>query len=229
VRLTQAGESLLGYARRILDLNDQALATLGAAHLEGPVRIGAMDDYGTRFLPQIIARFCADHPRVAVELHTGLTSLLVDQLGKRFDLVLAMHPAGSRRGELVRREVTIWAGSRVHPTYERDPLPLALAPQGCLFREWAMAALDKAGRRWQLAYMSPSLGACEAAAAAGLAITVVKASMMPPTLRPLGADERLPKLPASDIALHRAPRPRAAQAAARLGDFIVEQLRDGSA
>src|ERR1041385_7702419 len=63
IRLTQPGEALLGYARRILDLNDEALENLTRAPLEGPVRIGAMDDYGTRLLPSVIARFCADHPR----------------------------------------------------------------------------------------------------------------------------------------------------------------------
>jgi len=184
-------------------------------------------------LRNLVARLREERRRVVVLASGdpncyGIGPLLVEQLGKRFDLVLAMHPAGSRRGELIRRETTVWAGSRVHAAHERDPLPLALAPQGCLFREWSMAALDKAGRRWQLAYMSTSLGACEAAAAAGLAVTVVKASMMPASLRALTAQDGLPKLPAADIALHRAPRLRAAQAAARLGDFIVEQLRDGS-
>lgn len=231
VRLTRHGEALLGYARRILDLNDEALHSLTEAQIEGPVRIGAMDDYGTRCLPQLIARFCADHPRVSVELHTGLTGLLIEQLGSHFDLVLAMHPLGARKGEPLRREATVWAGSRTHDTHARDPLPLALAPQGCLFREWAMGALDEAKRPWRLAYMSPSLGAAEAAAQAGLAVTVVKASMMPASLRALGPRDGLPKLPAAEIALHRASRSRAsgaAIAAGRLGDFIVESLRDGS-
>jgi len=233
VRLTRDGEALLSYARRILTLNDEALAAMGRERLEGPVRIGAMDDYGTRYLPELIARFCADHPRVSVELHTGLTGLLLEHLGRRFDLVLAMHPAGgNHRGEPVRREAAVWAGSRVHDVHKRDPLPLALYPQGCLFREWAMTALDKAERPWRLAYMSPSLGAVEAAAAAGLAITVVKGSMVPAGLRALGRTEGLPRLPLADIALHRAPRssraPAAGRAAERLGDFIVENLRDGS-
>ncbi len=228
VRLTRDGESLLGYARRLLALQDEALNALAAERIEGPVRIGAMDDYGTRVLPALIAGFCADHPRVAVELHTGLTSLFVDQLGRRFDLVLAMHPAGSRRGEVVRRESTIWAGSRTHAAHERDPLPLALAPQPCLFRDWSLAALDKAERRWRIAYTSPSLGAVEAAAASGLAVTVLKASMLPPALRALTTRDGLPKLPAAEIALHRAPK-SGSRAAGRLGDYLVETLRNGSA
>ena len=228
VRLTHHGEAFLGYARRLLALQDEALQALAAERIEGPVRIGAMDDYGTRVLPGLIAEFCADHPRVAVELHTGLTAVFVEQLGRRFDLVLAMHPAGSGRGEVVRRETTVWAASRTHALEERDPLPLALSPQPCLFRDWVLAALDKVGRPWRLAYMSPSLGAVEAAAACGLAITPLKGSMMPPSLRALTARHGLPPLPGSEIALHRAVN-AANLAASRLGDYLVEALRDGSA
>lgn len=228
VRLTHHGEAFLGYARRLLALQDEALQALAAERVEGPVRIGAMDDYGTRLLPGLIAGFCADHPRVAVELHTGLTATFVEQLGRHFDLVLAMHPAGAGRGEVVRRETTVWAASRTHALEERDPLPLALAPQPCLFRDWALAALDKAARPWRLAYLSPSLGAVEAAAACGLAITPLKGSMLPPTLRILTARNGLPPLPDSEIALHRAPS-AANRAASRLGNYLVEALRDGSA
>ena len=227
IRLTRDGESLLGYARRLLALQDEALNALAAERVEGPVRIGAMDDYGTRILPGLIATFCRDYPAVAVELHTGLTSQFVEQLGSRFDLVLAMHPAGTRRGEVVRQEAAIWAGSRTHAAHEQDPMPLALAPQPCLFRDWATAALDKAGRRWRVSYMSPSLGAVESAAAAGLAVTVLKASMLPPTLRALPHGRRLPKLPAAEIALHRGPK-GGSPAVGRLGDYLVEALRDGS-
>jgi DNA-binding transcriptional LysR family regulator len=213
VRLTRHGEAFLGYARRMLALQEEAFRALAAERVEGPVRIGAMDDYGTRVLPGLIAAFCRDYPSVSV--------------GRRFDLVLAMHPAGTRRGEVVRREATIWAGSRTHATHERDPVPLALAPQPCLFRDWSLAALDKAERRWRLAYMSPSLGAVEAAAASGLAVTVLKASMLPPTLRALTPRDGLPKLPAAEIALHRAAK-SGSRAAGKLGDYLIETLRDGS-
>lgn len=95
-------------------------------------------------------------------------------------------------------------------------------------RKTALAALDTAGRRWHLAYVSPSLGAVAAAVASGLAVTVGKAGTLPPALRRLGPDDGLPPLPPVEIALHRAPGdlPRAA---ARLGDVIAAGLRDGRA
>jgi DNA-binding transcriptional LysR family regulator len=82
-------------------------------------------------------------------------------------------------------------------------LPLALYPQGCLFRKWAIEALDAAGKPWRLAFVSHSLAAVEAIVAQGLAITVVKAGTLPSKLRPLSDRTGMPRLPAANICLHR--------------------------
>ena len=226
VRITRDGEAFLAYARRLILLNDEALNAVKRGRVEGAVRLGCMDDYATRVLPPILAQFAADHPAVSVEVHTGLTAHMLKQLGPRFDLVLAMHPAGTGRGQLVRRERPVWAASRRHTI--ADPVPLALYPDGCLFREWALAALDASGRAWRLAFMSPSLGAVEAAVAAGLAVSVFKAGAMARALRVLSPRDGFRRLPMVDIVLHRAPDIRN-RAAARLAEMLGDALRDGSA
>ena len=231
VRMTRDGETFLAYARRLILLNDEALTAVKRGRVEGAVRLGCMDDYATRVLPPILAQFAADHPAVSVEVHTGLTAHMVKQLGERFDLVLAMHaagthPTGTGRGQVVRRERPVWAASRHHAI--ADPVPLALSLDGCMFREWAIAAMDAAGRKWRLAYMSPSHAAVEAAVAAGLAVSVFKAGTVAHGLRLLRPRDGFKRLPAVDIVLHRAPEIRN-QAAARLGDVLGDALRDGSA
>ena len=219
VCLTAAGEVLAGYARRMLALNDEALATLGAGALAGTVRLGAMDDYATRILPAILATFAAREPAVRLEVQTGLTGRLLEQLGRGLDLVLAMHPAGVSRGQVVRREAALWVGPVGCRALAAAVLPLALAPPGCLFRAWALAALDGAGRRWRIVHESPSLGALEAAVGAGLAIGVGKAGTADGSLRRLGPSLGLPPLPEADIALHRAPG--IAAPAARLAEHLA--------
>jgi DNA-binding transcriptional LysR family regulator len=64
VALTAEGEALLGYARRILKLHEEAVATLTRPDLVGTVRIGIPDDYVMRFLPGILTRFAQAYPRV---------------------------------------------------------------------------------------------------------------------------------------------------------------------
>jgi DNA-binding transcriptional LysR family regulator len=181
-----------------------------------------MDDYATRILPPMLAAFAVLEPAVRLEVQTGLTGRLLEQLGRSLDLVLAMHPAGLGRGQALRREAALWIGATDTRPWRQPVLPLALAPPGCLFRAWALAALDGIGRRWRIVYESPSLGALEAAVAAGLAIGVGKAGTIGGTVGPLGPAAGLPPLPEADIALHRAPGLGAP--AARLAEHLVRAL-----
>ena len=204
VDLSPAGEGLLGYARRLLVLNDEAVGRLREHTVEGIVRLGAMDDYGTAILPSLLASFVAGYPRIHIEMETGLTATMMDRLGEDFDLLIAMHSEGAGGGAFLRREQAVWAAGPSHTVEEQHPLPIALYPQGCLFRKWAMEALDTARRPWRLAFVSHSLAVVEAIAAQGLAVTVVKAGTFPSTLRPLSDRDGMPRLPAADIRLHRA-------------------------
>ncbi|MGF6230748.1 DNA-binding transcriptional LysR family regulator [Inquilinus ginsengisoli] len=223
LRLTPAGEVLLGYARRILSVSAEAMGRLRDLQVEGVVRLGVMEDYGTRLVPPLLAGFAAAHPRIQVEMVTGLTTPMLPRLGERFDLVLAMHAAGDGGGTFLRREQAVWAAGRDVAVEERTPLPLALYPQGCLFRAWAMASLDAAGQPWRLAFVSHSLAAVTAIAAQGLAVTVVKAGLLPPELRRLSDRDGLPPLPEADIRLHRAP------GLAPAGELLAQHLADGLA
>ena len=224
VDLSSAGEGLLGYARRILALNDEAVARLREHKIEGVVRLGVMDDYGTLVVPRLLAGFVAGYPLIHVEMETGLTSSMPARLGEAYDLVIAMHPQGRGDGELLRREQAVWAASVSQTVEEQDPLPVALYPQGCLFRKWAIDALDAANRRWRLAFVSHSLAAVESIAAQGLAVTVLKASTFPTRLRTLTSNDGLPPLPAADICLHRAPN--LSRAAALLADHLRTAIRN---
>jgi DNA-binding transcriptional LysR family regulator len=222
VDLSAAGERLLDYARRILSLNEEAVGRVREQRVEGRVRLGVMDDYGTLLLPPLLASFIANYPLIDVEMETGLTSTMTDRLGKTYNLVIAMHPEGHSEGELLRCEQAVWAASADHRVEESDPLPVALYPQGCLFRSWAMQALDKANRPWRLAFVSHSLAAVEAIAAQGLAVTVVKSGTFPSRLRRLSARDGLPPLPRAEIRLHRAPK--LSRAATLLADHLVASL-----
>jgi len=221
VDLSPAGEGLLGYARQILNLNEEAIGRLAERKIEGVVRLGVMDDYGICVVPALLAGFLAGYPRIHVEMETGLTASMPARLGEAYDLVIAMHPEGRGDGEFLCRERAVWATSASHAVERQEPLPVALYPQGCLFRKWAMEALDAARRPWRLAFVSHSLAAVEAVAAQGLAVTVVKAGTFPPRLRPLSDQDGLPALPAADICLHRSNNLSPA------GALLADHLRAG--
>ncbi|EKE73918.1 LysR family transcriptional regulator [Oceanibaculum indicum] len=222
VRLSRAGEGLIGYARRILLLGEEAVGRLRTDAVRGAVRIGVMEDYGTCLLPPILAGFAEAHPAIDIEMQTGLTGSMIERLGEAYDLVIAMHPEGTGGGQLLRRERPVWAAGIGRAVETIDPLPLALYPQGCLFRRWVLEALDAARRPWRLAFVSHSLGAVAAVAAQGLAVTVVKAATFPPGLRALSPLDGVPSLPVAEIRLHRAAT--LTPAAALLADHLAAAL-----
>jgi DNA-binding transcriptional LysR family regulator len=219
VDLTPSGEGLLGYAKRILTLNEEAIEYLREHRLEGAVRLGVMDDYGSKVLPPLLSSIVGNYPGIHVEMETGLTAHMLPRLGESFDLVVAMHPVGAGGGEFLRREQAVWAASAHHSIEKAEPLPIALYPQGCLFRKWAMEALDRERRPWRLAFVSHSLAAVESIATQGLALTVVKSGTFPKKLRALTERDGMPQLPAADICLHRAPN--LSRAASLLADHLV--------
>ncbi len=224
VAVTAEGQLLLGYAKRLLQLNDEALARLLRPQVDGAVLIGTPDDYATSFLPGVLARFARAAPRVRVDVACDESVDLIGEVeAGRLDLALLTRTPAMRGGEAVRRERLVWCAVPGSPALEAAPLPLALFPEGCLFRQLVAQAFDVAGRDWRIAYSSPSLTGIGAAVSAGLAVTVLAESTVPPGLQVLGAEAGLPKLPTVEIALFR--RPEALSPAAQLlAQHIIETL-----
>jgi DNA-binding transcriptional LysR family regulator len=224
VRLTRDGELLLTYARRMLSLNDEAMAALRPAVAARPVRIGSPDDYATMLLPRVLARFAETHPGVPVEVICDNSVDLVPALeAGRYDLALVTQHAGAAGGTLVRREPLVWVAPPEEGIERQDPLPLALFPQGCLCRGYAVRALEGIGRAWRVAIASDSVVAIHGAVLGGLGVTAMEACTVPPGLRVLGADDGFPGLPPVDIALHLAPG-RTPSTVRTLAGAIVEVL-----
>ena len=203
-RLTPDGEALLGYARRLLKLHDEAVSVLSCPDLSGLVRIGTPDDYVDRFLPEILARFARAFPRVQVEVNCEPSVNLRRMLAEhRLDLALITCTPGAETGEILRREPIVWATAERHLAHENEPLPLALFQPGCPLRGWALAGLNEIGRPYRIAYTSASISGILAAVTAGLAVTVLCRSVLPVGVRPLSVDEGFPTLPQASITLHR--------------------------
>ena len=224
VQLTEQGQVLLEYARRLIALNDEALGSLRSDDVTGKVRIGANNYYATTILPPLLARFCKAYPEVQIEMHTGVAADMSRRLGHAFDLVINVHAAGSGTGHLLRREQLHWVASATDSPHQRDPLPLALLPHGALTRDYAIAALGKIGRAWHLAQETSNIAAMEACAAAGLAVAVFqRSSIHSPHLCFLTEADGLPVLPQVDIRLETAERylPRAA---VKLHEFLLQTL-----
>ncbi len=225
VALTVDGELLLGHARRILHAHRQALAAFDSSALEGSVVFGTPDDYGSTFLPGILARFAETNPRVHVEVVCEPTVNLLPRLAEgSVDLALITHGHGDNSGIVVHQEPMVWVTSARHCVHEQDPLPLALYQPGCPFRQWALEALAAQGRASRVAYTSVSLTGIEAALRAGLAVSVLGLSNVPDGMQVLTQQDGFPPMPDYTIALRRAPG-REAPLLDRVEQHIIDSFR----
>ena len=233
--LTPTGETLLAYARRLIELNDEAVAAARGVELEGWVRIGLQEDFGETLLPEALGRFARAHPRVRVEARVERNAALIDGVTSgALDLALAWDggvatPHAERIAETAMRWIGPAGRDDLWRAADGEPLPVAVMEAPCLFRRVAIDALDLAGLSWRLAFVSASLAGVWAATAAGLGFAVRTALGLPKNLRALAEDENgLPALPSLGLKLHRAeaePGP----ATRRLAAIVAETLRDAVA
>ncbi|WP_432058498.1 LysR substrate-binding domain-containing protein [Streptomyces sp. bgisy022] len=216
VELTEDGEAMTGFARRILDVQEQAARHFAGTRVRGRLRFGASEDFVLTRLPEILERFRHDHPEVDLELTVELSGTLHERLAAgRLDLVLAKRRPEDAGGELVWRDELVWVGApglRVDP--ER-PVPLIVYPPPGITRALALRALERQGREWRIVCTSGSLNGLVAAARAGLGVMVHARGLVPPGLARLPERTGLPEPGRVDFVVARGDRRTSARDAAQ--------------
>jgi DNA-binding transcriptional LysR family regulator len=203
-RLTEDGERLLDYARRIVRLNSECIASFNESELVGRVRLGLPDDYADRYLPEILARFARSNPRAEVTVMCEPSPNLIDRIQSGdLDLAIITHVDRHGPSEIVRVEQLLWVSSARSGVHEEAPVPLALGRPTCDWRHSATEALESAGRPFRILYVSWHSTAVGAAVLAGLAVSVLPESAVRPGMRILGPSDGFPALPSCKIGLIR--------------------------
>jgi len=230
--LTDAGETFMAYAKRLLALNDEAASAIRAADLAGSVRIGLQEDFGERVLTDILGAFARAHPRVRIEARVTRNAELLDLLNSgRLDLALAwdsgtdpVQAQAECLGKLPMRWIGASDSGQLQAQDRETCVPLVVFEAPCMMRSHAIQALDRAGLPWRIAFISSSLSGIWAAIAAGLGVTVRTQAGLPETLR-IKTD--LPALPDIRLMLHFAhaePTPPVHRLAHILRDNLNQRL-----
>jgi len=225
--LTEAGDRVHAYARRILELNDEAVHAVRGAAIDGVVRFGLPGDFAESWLPAALGQFRKAYPAVRVDVLVEPNRLLLERLDRgELDLVLALNQGARADAERLATLPMTWIGPAGTGEVVRSDgvLDLALYQPPCFFRQAGTAALDRAGIAWRPAFVTASLHSLWAGVAAGLGITVRTAADLPPSLMRLDERHGLPLLPGVDLCLHTAPGPRSA-ALTHLRQAVMEQAQ----
>ena len=176
--LTSTGGALLPYARRILRLHDEAAAAVDAVTQKRSLRLGISDEHAIAFLPAVMPAFAAAFPEVQLEVQCDLSTRLVELLeGGELDLALTIRHGPTATGLIVAREQLCWVAAEDFTHHPLDPLPLALNPEGCIFRAHAFASLARIQRALRVVYVSSSPTGINLAVEAGMAATVKRDSL----------------------------------------------------
>lgn len=203
-RLTEEGERLLSYARRLLRLNRETLAAFDDGRLEGHIRIGTPDDYADRFLPEIMGRFARSNPRVEMSVVCEPTVNLVEHIRRgTIDIALITHDDERSVSEVVRREPLLWVTSANHSVHREDVIPLAVGRPTCLWRRTAIEGLDAMDRDYRILFTSWSATVIIAAVMSGLAISILPECALRPGMRVLGEADGFASLPDCRIGIMR--------------------------
>lgn len=223
VRLARNGQNLITRARQILTLLDQTAGSLRTEPLEGNLRVGIPEEYGTSILPSVLAHFAESHPAVRVTVHCEASPALDQAIAKGdLDLAVVLIDSGQVEGEILVHDPTVWVTSASHAVHQQDPLPVAMYDHDCWWHDWALKTLDDRGRPYRVAYASRSAAGLAAAVTAGLAVAVLGQSTMPAGARVLRPEEGFTSLPGSSIMLRRGGGPLS-----RATDSMAEAIRDG--
>lgn len=203
--LTEAGETTLAYARRMLALNDELMDTMHGATLAGLIRIGCPQDFSP-ILPGVLSHFATLYPRMQVELHIEGNAALADSLEKQqLDLALVIGQADRAAAVTIGELKLVWIASTLFTPPGDQPLPIAVLGPQCAFRKWAIQQLEEITRSYRIAATSPSLNGLWAAVLGGLGITARTALGLPADLICGPSLFGLPALGGMPVTLHRNP------------------------
>ncbi|MEM8837069.1 MAG: LysR family transcriptional regulator [Pseudomonadota bacterium] len=220
---TEAGEALVDYARQIITLNDEAARVMGASVAPEPVRLGLPQDFYDDVMPETVKAFSKCHPDAHITVRAGNNHTIYEDVeAGRLDGAIAFFPKNSgAKGELLCELPLLWLAHEGFSEPQQDSvIPLVLFNHPCLFRQIALAALDRAGTKWRAALTTPSLPAVWSALRSDFGIGVRIAHNQPDDIVDVSHWASLPELPPVELRLLRR------QHAAPLANEMIALLKE---
>jgi DNA-binding transcriptional LysR family regulator len=219
---TEQGERLVTYARRILALEQEARDVVARPAGEGVVRLGIPEDFAAYRLTELLSDFARSRPGLRLDVRCGLSVQMRRALERgELDLALFKRDAGESGGVAAWSEQLRWVTSRRRPIdFRRDPLPLVMFEQGCLYRNRMIHAIEAAGRTWHIAYTSPNLSGIQAAVSVGLGVSMLPDVAVLADHRVLKPTDGFPAVTNTQLAL--VVTPDASPATRRLAELLAE-------
>jgi len=201
VSLTPAGERLLQYARRMVELNDEIYARLTMTDWEGELVLGVPHDIVYPVIPRVMKKMQRDFPRVRLQLISSYTAALKEQFARgELDAILTTEADPGDGAERLLEVPLRWYGAPGGTAWKSRPLRIAFTRR-CGFRPVATALMERERFDWELAVDSESDRTIEVSVSADLAVTPILEGHAPAHLEMIPPGE-LPELGTQAICLY---------------------------
>lgn len=158
LQLTASGEYLIGYAQRILTLQQEAEAVLKDPAGSIPIRIGLPEDMMSTAMAEVFGLFAQEHRTIRLDVTSGLSRNLTERYRNgELDIVIVKESAASADCYASFPEEMAWFESENAITSLSEPICLVTFPQGGLYRDEMFETLERERRRWYIAFTGSSL------------------------------------------------------------------------
>jgi len=197
VSLTPHGEMVVGYARRLLSINDQIVRLSGGApRPELVIRVGTSGDFVGPIVPGALARFRATWPDVRFIVRTDYYDPLLRELRNgALDVFVGLSAEPAPDAHVSWVEEAVWVGGGETRLDCDRPVPLVTYGELCEYHRLAIAALKKAGLQWEDVFTGPSMASLAAAVDVGLGVMATLRRVAVDRGMTVWSDGPLPQLP----------------------------------
>ncbi|WLH15050.1 LysR family transcriptional regulator [Pseudomonas hefeiensis] len=225
VSLTALGKRLLLSTTELLSTHDRVLADLHGTRLAGRITLGVPDEYADHVIRDILPTFAAAWPNVVLELRTGPSYALRDQVQReKLQAAVIARPKEQpgTESQLLTSTTPVWVGPINSVIASTQPLPLAVHAAQCPYRQAMMDALKQCARKSRIVLESPSTQAVKACVEAGLAVSLIDRARVTDKMQIL---DDLPRVPEHEVVFIRAQASQANEAVRLLSQAMQQYFR----
>ncbi|AMY67438.1 LysR family transcriptional regulator [Frigidibacter mobilis] len=182
-RFTPEGEKLLGYARRILALHDEALHALSTEPLSGRIRLGVTEDMTSSGVSRVLGRFTRLYPAISVQISVAQSRVIAARLdrGELDAGVFQVFAADRRPDDVTLFEDSLHWVKSPDLTLDMDqPMPMLTFDEDCFYRDWALHHAPQPGAGFRIVMECASIAGMTSALRAGLGVTLLSGRHIEP-------------------------------------------------
>ncbi|MDX8480702.1 LysR family transcriptional regulator [Mesorhizobium sp. VK24D] len=206
---TAAGQDLLGYARRILGIHDEAILSLSKSTLQGKIALGMTEDTTLTDLSRILGRFRRVYPEVTVRTQVRMSLALQELLaqGALDAAIIQVFQHEVRPADiLLFRETLHWVKSPDLILSKGDPIPFLSFDENCFYRRWGIDLGQDEGAVFEIVFECSSAAGIIAGVTSGLGVALLNQRHLRLDMEII--DKDFPKPPDLAYVVRRARKPR---------------------